>query len=161
MNQFNQLYNNNYRLLLNVALKMVPDREEASDIVQEVFIHLYEKLENGARIEYPRSWLYKVTVNKCIDFIKKRRPHEKVESAVYLRSDENGLERDEKQAVVKLALDKLKTDERVLAILYSEGLSYKEMAEVTGIRFSSIGKTLSRTLIKLGDELKKLQYDLY
>ncbi len=161
MNQFNQLYNNYYKCLFNVALKMIPDREEASDIVQEVFIHLYEKLENGTCIEYPRSWLYKVTVNKCIDFIKKRRPHDKVESAVYLRSDENGLERDEKQAVVKLALDKLKTDERVLAILYSEGLSYKEMAEVTGMRFSSVGKTLSRTLSKLGDELKKLQYDLY
>jgi RNA polymerase sigma-70 factor (ECF subfamily) len=140
---------------------MIPDREEASDIVQEVFIHLYEKLENGTSIEYPRSWLYKVTVNNCIDFIKKRRPHEKVESAVHLRTDENKLEGDEKQVVIKQALEKLKPDERALAVLYSEGLSYKEMAEATGIRFSSVGKTLSRTLQKLGDELKKLQYDLY
>lgn len=140
---------------------MVPDREEATDIVQEVFIHLYEKLENGSNIEYPRSWLYKVTVNKCIDFIKKKRTHEKVEMAVHLKTDENKLEGDEKQAVVKLALDKLKPDERALAVLYSEGLSYKEMAEATGIRFSSVGKTLSRTLNKLGDELIKLKYDLY
>lgn len=158
---FDKIYNDNYRLILNVVRKMVPDSDDASDLVQEVFINLYQKLEKGATIEYPRSWLYKVTVNKCIDFEKRLKKHAKIESASYLKDEDNLLEMNEKQAVVRIALGKLKKDESVLAILYSEGLSYKEIAEITGIRFSSVGKTLSRTLVKLGDELKKLHYELY
>jgi len=58
-------------------------------------------------------------------------------------------------------LKRLTKDESVLAILYSEGCSYKEIAEITGIRLTSVGKTLSRTLMKLGNELKKMKYELY
>jgi len=161
LNQFDKIYNDNYRLIFNVVHKMVPNSDDASDLVQEVFINLYQNLENAAIIEYPRSWLYKVTVNKCIDFSKKQHKHEKIELFSYLKDDDNSIEINENKTIIRLALTKLKKDESVLAILYSEGLSYKEIAEITGIRFSSVGKTLSRTLTKLGNELKKLQYDLH
>lgn len=161
MEQFDKIYNENYRLIFNVVQKIVSNGDDASDLVQEVFINLYQNLEKGTTIEYPRSWLYKVTVNKCIDFTKKQQKYEKIESAIYLKDEDNSLEINEKQAIVRFALSKLKKDESVLAILYSEGLSYKEIAEITGIRFTSVGQTIARTLAKLGNELKKLQYELY
>lgn len=140
---------------------MISNSDDVSDLVQEVFISLFKNIERGASIEYPRSWLYKVTVNKCIDFMKKRQKHEKIESATHLKTENYSLELAEKQTAIRLALSRLKEDERALAVLYSEGLSYKEIAEITGIRFSSVGKMLSRTLTKLGNELKKLKYELY
>jgi RNA polymerase sigma-70 factor (ECF subfamily) len=105
--------------------------------------------------------LYKVTINKCIDFTKKRNRYEKIELFSQLKEEDNQVDGDDKQVVVRLALSKLTKEESVLAILYSEGCSYKEIAEITGIRFSSVGKTLSRTLVKLGNELKILNYELY
>ena len=63
--------------------------------------------------------------------------------------------------VISLAVSKLNSQEKILATVYSEGLSYKEIAEVTGIKFSSIGKMLSRTLKKMEKELKNQRYDLY
>lgn len=160
MDHFDQIYKDNYRLIFNVVQKMVPDRDDVYDLVQEVFINLYQNLEKSIVIEYPRSWLYKVTVNKCIDFLKKQHKYEKIEFCNGLKAEDQSIERDEQQTIVRLALTKLTKDESVLAILYSEGVSYKEIAQITGIRFSSVGKTLSRTLTKLGIELKKLNYDL-
>ena len=62
--------------------------------------------------------------------------------------------------MVQAALSSLNPHERALMVLYSEGMSYKEIAESTGMRFSSVGKTLSRTLEKLENELKKQKYEL-
>jgi RNA polymerase sigma factor (sigma-70 family) len=161
VDKFDKIYHDNYRLIFNVVHKMVPDNDDASDLVQEVFINLYQSLEKKAVIEYPRSWLYKVTVNRCIDFTRKKPKYEKIELFSNLKEEDNSLESNDKQNIIRIAMTKLKKDESILAILYSEGLSYKEIAEITGIRFSSVGKTLSRTLMKLGNELKKLQYELY
>lgn len=161
MDQFDNIYQDNYRLIYNVVCKMVSDKEDASDLVQEVFINLYQSIERRIVIEHPRSWLYKVTVNKCIDYTKKRHKHEKLELCSQLKDEDNPLDSHEQQTIVRLALSRLTKEESALALLYSEGLSYKEIAEITGIRFTSVGKTLSRTLTKLANELKKLKYELY
>ena len=160
MDQFDKIYKDNYRLIYNVVRKMVSDKDDTSDLVQEVFIKLYQSLEKKIVIEHPVSWLYKVTINKCIDYTKKHQPHEKIELFTHIE-DEHLVEPDEKQAIIRLAMTRLKEEEKMLAILYSEGLSYKEIAEITGMRFTSVGKTLARTLEKLGNELKNLKYDLY
>lgn len=51
-------------------------------------------------------------------------------------------------------IDKLDTKEKSVIVLYSEGYSYKEMAEITGIKFTSIGKTLERIIDKLKKQAK-------
>ncbi len=71
------------------------------------------------------------------------------------------LEVAETKTAIYEALDKLKHNEKILAILYSEGFSYKEMAEISGIKMSSIGTTLSRTLKKLKKELTSLGHELH
>ena len=147
--------------MYRVAKKMTGDEEGAADIIQEVFIHLFYSLRDGLKISHPRSWLYKVTYLKCMDhFRKKKRLHEiELTDNIELEDEQN--EKHELKAVISLAISTLNPQEKVLAVLYSEGLSYKEMASATGIKFSSIGKTLSRTLTKLEQELKKHRYEMY
>jgi RNA polymerase sigma-70 factor, ECF subfamily len=140
---------------------MIPDKNDVADLVQEVFILLYQNMGKGTVIEFPRSWLYRVSINKCHDFLKKKQTHEKIDKANRLADENSTIELKEQQETIRKAMLRLKDNERVLAILYSEGLSYKEMAEITGIRFTSVGKTLTRTLAKLGDELKKMEYEMH
>jgi RNA polymerase sigma-70 factor (ECF subfamily) len=144
-----------------VAKRMVNDSEVVSDIVQDVFIYLYEKLNNGTEILYPKSWLYRVTSNKCIDFLRKQKRFQDINNLIISTTEDKSSELREMKAIVSNALNKLKPQEKALAVLYSEGLSYKEIAEATGIKFSSIGKKLSRTLKKLEHELKDQRYELY
>ena len=74
--------------------------------------------------------------------------------------DDQG-ENRERKAIVGKALSTLKTNERAMAVLYSEGLSYREIAEVTGINPASTGKMLSRILKKVESELKRLGYEMH
>jgi len=66
-----------------------------------------------------------------------------------------------RKIIINDALSKLKSKNKLLVLLYSEGLSYKEMSELTDIKLSSIGKTLSRTLSTLKNELKDKEDELF
>jgi RNA polymerase sigma-70 factor (ECF subfamily) len=142
-------------------MKLVGNRDSASDIVHDVFVNFYIKQDEGHVILYPSSWLYKVAINKCIDFLKHAKRFRSIGPVDNEKAEDPVDEKEQRIATVHSALSMLKPRERVLMVLYSEGLSYKEIAESAGLRFSSVGKTISRTLEKLENELKKQKYELY
>jgi RNA polymerase sigma-70 factor (ECF subfamily) len=147
--------------MFRVATRMVGDREDVSDIIQEIFIDFFNKTNNGNLIQHPKSWLYRATMNKCIDNQRNRKRFQNLESLVEYKSEPAIADNQEIKDAITFVISKLKPQEKILATVYSEGLSYKEIAEVTGIKFSSIGKMLSRTLKKMEKELKKQRYELY
>ena len=144
-----------------VAFKMIGDKDGASDIVQEVFIDCFQRLSNGLVLDSAKSWLYKVTYIKCIDHFRKQKRLHEIELKEDIEIEDKQNEKHEMKTVIFQALSKLNPQEKAIAVLYSEGLSYKEMASATGIKFSSIGKTLSRTLKKMGEELNNHRYEMY
>jgi len=147
--------------MYRVASRMVGYSEDVSDIIQEIFIDFFNKTNNGNIIHHPKSWLFRATINKCIDNQRNRKRFQNLESLDEYKSEPGIVENQEMKDAITLAVSKLKPQEKILATVYSEGLSYKEIAEVTGIKFSSIGKMLSRTLKKMGKELKNQRYELY
>ena len=158
---FEEIYSENYKPMHRVAYKMIGDKEGASDIVQEVFIDCFQRLSNGLVLDNAKSWLYKVTYSKCIDHFRKQKRLHEIELIKDIGIEDEQNDNHEMKTVINQALSKLNPQEKAIAILYSEGLSYKEIASATGIKFSSIGKTLSRTIIKLGKELINYRYEMY
>jgi len=147
--------------MFRVAKKMVGNCDDASDIVQDVFIYLFDKLNRGSQVHHPKSWLYRATTNKCYDNLRRQTRFQTLETLCDLKNEDENMETQEMKAAINFVLSKLNPQEKVLAVLYSEGLSYKELAETTGIKFTSIGKMLSRTLKKLEREFKDQHYELY
>jgi len=147
--------------MYRVASRMVGDSEDVYDIIQEIFIDFFNKTNNGTIIHNPKSWLFRATINKCIDNQRSRKRFHNLDSIDEYKSEVGIVENQEMKDAISIAISKLNPQEKILATVYSEGLSYKEIAEVTGIKFSSIGKMLSRTLKKMGKELKNQSYDLY
>ena len=155
---FEKIYRDNYEAMFRVARKMIYDEDIVSDIVQEIFIYFFDKINRGEEVRYPKSWLYRATYNKCIDYWREKKRFQNIEliesSSLVDDKDDNS----SAKIALREALEKLSSEERFLAVLYSEGLSYKEIAEVTKIKFTSVGKTLSRVLKKIEKNMK-YQYD--
>jgi RNA polymerase sigma-70 factor (ECF subfamily) len=148
---FNRLYKENYKSVFRLAYRFLRNHEAAADISQDVFLYLYKRLLKDANIENEKSWLYKVCSNLSLAHIKKNKRIIELNAQVKAENirDENS------ESIVFETLQKLPKNDRMLLTLYNEGLSYKELAEVTGIKFTSVGKTLSRTLKKLKDEMER------
>ena len=160
MNNFETIYKENYIKIYSLAVKLLSDKDIAKDITQETFIALYSSYSKSIEIKYPKTWLYKVATNKCFDIIKQQ----KLFNTINLDDThiiDNNDDSNNKSEYIQYAIKQLSAQNRLLVILYSEGVSYKSMAEHTGIKFSSIGKTLSRALKKLELELKDKKDELY
>jgi RNA polymerase sigma-70 factor (ECF subfamily) len=158
---FESAYKENYPKMFCIANKMVNDRDVSNDITQEIFAYYFEKLQGGHVILHPQSWLVRATVNQCVDYLNQRKKRTSLNDASDLTTDEQTFEIQQTDVILRQAIAELKPVEMKLIMLYSEGYSYKEIAQIAEINFSSVGKTLSRTLHKLKGILKKMNYEMY
>ena len=147
--EFEKTYRSYYPKLFRIAAKMLQDTEGAKDVVQDVFTAYYFAINNEKVIRDTKNWLVRSTINKGIDYKRKTARTVAMESP-QPESDETP--NDETSDILN-AIAHLSEKEQTLVVLYSEGYSYKEIAEMTGCNFHSVGKTLSRTLYKIKKHL--------
>ena len=160
MSAFDIIYRENYKKLFAVAFKIVNDKDIASDVIQDIFSSYFEKSNNGHIISSPRQWLLRATINKCIDNSKRQKKFSNLD----VLKNQCSIDETDKYfsyIVLKQAISKLNDRDIKLVVLYSEGYSYKEISQITGTEYSSIGKMLSRALTKLKEILKTLNYETY
>lgn len=143
--EFEKTYRSYYPKLFRIAAKMLQDSENAKDVVQDVFTAYYFARTNDKVICDTKNWLVRSTINKGIDYKRKTARIVTMESP---QSDTNESPQDEASDILNV-IDRLSEKEQTLVVLYSEGYSYKEIAEMTGRNYQSIGKTLSRILDKI------------
>jgi len=140
-------------------LGITGDPAEAEDLAQEVFLRLYSYLQRGQDIENVRAWIFRVAHNLAIDEQRKRGPLEFLDAETWEvvgkespdpapDVEQTILER-EKQARLLRALSKLSPQERHCLNLRAEGLRYREIAEVLGIRIPTVVTFLTRGIKKI------------
>ena len=140
---------------------MLGNREPALDVAQDTFLKMMDRLNHRDEpIENPRAWLYKVAGNLCLNELSKNRLHRDREQVLEINRTKNStpeveLIENEKRDRVKQAISKLEPKQRMLIMMYNDGLSYREMAEATGIKEQSVGKTLWRIIDRLTASINK------
>jgi len=70
---FEKLYQSNKNLVYNLALQYVQNIEDAEEITQDVFLSVYDKLDTFQNKSKVSTWIYKITIHKCLDFIKAKK----------------------------------------------------------------------------------------
>jgi RNA polymerase sigma-70 factor (ECF subfamily) len=146
-----EIFDKYHKKVYRIAYGVVRQREEALDIVQEVFIKLFHSIKNFKGKSHFYTYLYRMVMNTAIDHSRKTGKQiisSLDEEGSFQPSDdlEKGPERillqKELEERVKLAMDKLPAEQRAALIFRDvEGLSYQEMAEAMGC---SIGTVMSR-----------------
>ncbi len=148
--------------LYSTVLRMTKNPQDAQDLVQEAFIKVYHQLDKYDQKGSFSSWLYRVTINHCLDeFRKKRYSFEHVE----LR-EESRIENDHHPEIVFLKKEKsrqlerliatLPEDERMIILLkYANERSYEEISELLGLPLSTVRNKLHRAKKKMRQLVKE------
>ena len=169
-NAFEGLVLTNQKNVYNLALKMTRNEDDALDISQEAFIKAFKQLRNFRGDSRFSVWMYRLTYNLCIDFIRKK-PKNNTTSLYY--EDEGGetapLEipdirdlpedsvlRTEMRKNIDEGIKDLPLKHReVLVMREIAGMTYDEIAKTLRINEGTVKSRLARARLKLIDILKE------
>ena len=117
--------------------RMVASHDDASDILQETFIHIYKGLGSLSEKAALRSWVYRIATNECLRFLSRRKEISLTDENSFLADQlesSPGVDLSDGAALrFQKALLALSPQQRtVFTLRYYDDLSYEEIAEVTG-----------------------------
>jgi RNA polymerase sigma-70 factor, ECF subfamily len=147
-------------LLLKVVRSFANGPADADDLLQEILLQVWMSLPNFRDESKPTTWLYRVALNTALGWKRQESRHRRraVPLDVHLELPVERAEEDSarREALEQLygAIRRLDPAKRALVLLYLDGLSYAEMAEVAGISESNVGVRLNRIKKELAALLK-------
>jgi len=140
---FEELVNRYKKSVYHLTYRMVHDYEDAADLSQETFLKVYQGLLKFKRKSSFHTWLYRIAVNLCINYLRKKGNRQFVEldniHTVQQPEVLNKLEMEELQDVVSHAVSQLPEKQRVSVILrIYHGLSHKEISDILGCSVGTV-----------------------
>lgn len=154
-----ELYRLYSKAMFNTALRIVADRMEAEDVLQESFISAFKNIDRYRAESTFGAWLKKIVVNRSLNAIRNRITFENAESlADQLSSeleapDESGFPYSLQQ--VTMAINRLADGYRtVFSLYFLEGYDHAEISEILGIDENTSKSQLSRAKQRLLTILK-------
>jgi RNA polymerase sigma-70 factor (ECF subfamily) len=146
-----------YRL----AYRYLQSKEAAEDVIQDAFVKLWE---DPGRWQAERNnkfttWFYRVVVNSCLDWQKKKKPIELGDRELSIADDRQTPDitmlHAEKQRILEREITALPERQRIaLNLCFDEGLSNQEAAEVMGLKLKALQSLIMRAKTTLKERLK-------
>ena len=161
---FEQLVLENQNRAYSLALRLIGDREEAADLAQEAFVRAWQGLEQFQGGSSFATWVYRLTTNVCIDYLRKKKRREAVEPSVSLDDPDSGwaepflweqdpqrlLEQSERGRALAQGLDRLPDWQREILVLRElSGLSYQEIGEKLDLDLGTVKSRIARARMNL------------
>ena len=144
--EFTRLVREHKGTIYSVCYMFSKDRDEIDDLFQEILIRLWRGYDSFRAESDVRTWIYRVSLNCCLNADKKRRRGaERIPLSVDI--DDRALQTKRLYA----RINQLGLVDRAIILLWLEGLSYEEIGTIVGISV----KNVSFQLHRIKEELKK------
>ncbi|MFO7526753.1 MAG: sigma-70 family RNA polymerase sigma factor [Ignavibacteriaceae bacterium] len=161
---FGELVSRHKEKVRNIVYLTLNERDSADDIAQEVFITVYRSLKNFRFESQFTTWLYRITVNKCKDHLRRKTVRRIIipfkdnkEDPGYEISPENS----NTSEIVRNAISKLPDKMRIPLLLKDiEGFSYQEIAETMQCEIGTVKSRIFRAREGLKKILQPLEKEL-
>jgi RNA polymerase sigma-70 factor (ECF subfamily) len=155
-----ELYNKFGKQVYNLSLQYVQNKEDAEEITQDVFVSIYESFSTFQEKSSLSTWVYRITINKSLDFIKAKNRKKRFAQFTSLFSKNNVSERHElthfdhpgvaleqKEAIRTIfkIINSLPENQKTALILSKiEGKSQQEIAEIMQISAKAVESLVQR-----------------
>lgn len=157
--EFADIYETNKARVYSTALRVLGNSADAEDVVQDVFIKVYNKLDTFEGRSQLSTWLYRITVNRCLDILRKRKrtrtePLEEASGAVAKNSNV--------RQVIESFIPTLPPGYRTVFVLHDiQGLKHHEIARQLKITEGACKSQLHKARLMMRKKLKPYMEGLH
>ena len=157
---FEQLMRRHEGRMYSVAIRMCGNREDAQDCVQDAMLRIYRALDRFKGQSSFSTWVYRITMNTCLDELRRRKVRASTSLDTLLESgwsptdetdtpEQHALDAERRRALSG-AIQSLPEDMRSAIVLREmQGLSYEEISDVLSVNVGTIKSRISRGREKL------------
>lgn len=158
---FEQLLDAYETRIYRLALRFTGNETDAEDLTQEIFLAVYHGLARFRGDSAPGTWIYRVAMNHCLEFRRKRRPEQvPLEEEIALTSTDwrddpiQSIQQRELATRIEAALHRLSPAQRDVVVLHElQGLTYQEVATVLDVPIGTVKSRLANAFRRLRDLL--------
>jgi RNA polymerase sigma-70 factor (ECF subfamily) len=153
---FEALYRRHAARIFGLALRMLQNRADAEDAVQEIFLQAHDKLASFEGRAAFGTWLYRLGVNRCLDQLRSRSTKERARSEPLTATLHRGrLHGGTRSLELERAIGELPPSSRAAFLLHDvEGYEHKEIGEMLGIAVGTSKSLVHRARLKLRRRLR-------
>ncbi len=167
---FEQIYNENVKLVYNLCLQYVHNLEDAEEITQDVFLSVHDSMHKFGFQSKISTWIYRIAINKSLDFIKAKNTKKRFAFIYRLFNDNNeiqyeqshfdhpGVVMENREEITKIfkVIDRLPPNQRTALILNKiEKKSHSEIAEIMQLSSKAVESLIQRGKSNLQSKLKE------
>lgn len=157
---FRALYHQHVRMVYNLCLNHLRDKDEAAEATQDVFLKVHDKLQGFKGDAALSTWIHRIAINTCLDRIKAAKRKKRSFFGITLSADgvdvavldHPGVRLEEREAMERLfaEIDRLPANQRTALLLKgADGLSVEEVAAAMELSTKAVESLLSRARANL------------
>jgi len=152
---FAQLLDRYQDHIYSVCYSILKTKDEAQEAAQDSFIKVYKSADTFNQESKLSSWMYKIAYRTSLDYIRKRKTTQDIDTIAYSLADsdrnaDDNLSRNELNERLMEAISELSEDEAVLIrLFYIEEMSIKDLMDICGLSLSNVKIKLFRARKKL------------
>lgn len=160
-NAYGKLLDDYQQKVFATCISFVPNKQDAEDIAQEVFVEVFNSINKFKGDSKLSTWIYRITANKCLEFIRKRNtkkrfaflqsimgneiPVDKTNYFTEMNHPGIILENKEKSETLFFAINQLPDAQKVVFTLHKvDGKSYQEISDIIDKSISSVESLMFR-----------------
>lgn len=134
--RFSEIFREHEHRLYQLVFRLTKSDQYAKDIIQEVFLKLWEGRRELHHIQNLEAWLYRLTENKTIDFLRKASADRRLKQAIWdnlqqiVNEAESWVSAREYNQIIQRAIDELPPQRKLIYQMHKdEGMNYREIAD--------------------------------
>ena len=157
-NTFETIYCQHHPMVLQMCLGYTQgDRDTANDLSQEIFISVWNNLDKFRGASSYKTWIYRITVNTCLQYIKKEKASPILNEDIQLTVAETDESTNDNIQKLYEAIGQFKKIDRLIIMMVLENQNYDSISEVIGLKATNMRVKIHRIKKRLETILKQQQ----
>jgi RNA polymerase sigma-70 factor (ECF subfamily) len=164
--RFEALFNELKAPVFSYIQSIIRNHQDSEEILQETFLALYQQIQDTRVLEYPKAWTYRVACNFCLSRLRRQSnlfhvlkllsANKSGEAHVGKGTEDQEIRNQELDILDRLIVS-LHPKHRAIVMLYRDGFTYQQIAEMTHTRVGTVGVTIKRAVMGFEKKVRCLE----